>query len=90
MYKNILIATDGSELADKAVLHGLALAKALNAKVTLLTVSEPMWSRGGRRSEDRMRKRPAGPGGSAEPSQPRRFFRIPKGLVVGTQLLRVI
>jgi nucleotide-binding universal stress UspA family protein len=44
MYKHILIATDGSELADKAVLHGLELAKAVNAKVTLLTVSEPMWS----------------------------------------------
>lgn len=44
MYKHILIATDGSELADKAVRHGLALAKAVNAKVTLLTVSEPMWS----------------------------------------------
>ena len=28
MYKNILIATDGSELADKAVSQGLALAKA--------------------------------------------------------------
>ena len=44
MYKHILIATDGSDLADKAVIHGLALAKALNSKVTLLTVSEPMWS----------------------------------------------
>jgi nucleotide-binding universal stress UspA family protein len=44
MYKHILIATDGSDLADKAVVHGLALAKAVNSKVTLLTVSEPMWS----------------------------------------------
>lgn len=41
MYKHLLIATDGSELADKAVTHGLALAKALGAKVTTVTVSEP-------------------------------------------------
>jgi nucleotide-binding universal stress UspA family protein len=44
MYKHILIATDGSELAGKAVAHGLDLAKALGAKVTAVTVSEPMWS----------------------------------------------
>lgn len=44
MYKHILIATDGSELAERAVTHGLELAKTANAKVTLLTVSEPMWS----------------------------------------------
>jgi nucleotide-binding universal stress UspA family protein len=41
MFKHILIATDGSELADKAVVQGLALAKALNAKVTAVTVTEP-------------------------------------------------
>jgi nucleotide-binding universal stress UspA family protein len=41
MYKNLLIATDGSELADKGVAHGLELAKALGAKVTIVTVSEP-------------------------------------------------
>lgn len=41
MYKNIFIATDGSELATKAVTHGLALAKAVGAKVTIATVSEP-------------------------------------------------
>jgi len=41
MYKNLLIATDGSELADKGVAHGLELAKALGAKVTVVTVSEP-------------------------------------------------
>jgi nucleotide-binding universal stress UspA family protein len=44
MYKHILIATDGSEVADKAVLHGLTLAKAVNASVTLLTVTEPIWN----------------------------------------------
>lgn len=45
MYKHILIATDGSELAAKGVEHGLALAKPLNAKVTVLTVTEPLHSR---------------------------------------------
>lgn len=42
MYKNILIATDGSELAAKGVEHGLALAGPLGAKVTVLTVTEPL------------------------------------------------
>jgi nucleotide-binding universal stress UspA family protein len=42
MYKHILIATDGSELATKGVEHGLALAKPLGAKVTILTVTEPL------------------------------------------------
>jgi nucleotide-binding universal stress UspA family protein len=41
MYKHILIPTDGSELADKAVYSGIALAKALDAKVTALTVVLP-------------------------------------------------
>ena len=40
MYKHILIATDGSELAEKAEATGLELAKALNAKVTAVTVTE--------------------------------------------------
>ena len=43
MYKHVLIATDGSALADKAVAHGLALAKAVGARVTIATVTE-MWS----------------------------------------------
>src|SRR5258708_38673025 len=38
MYRHILIPTDGSELAGRAVRHGLALAKAVGAKVTALTV----------------------------------------------------
>ena len=42
MYKHLLIATDGSELAGKAVDHGLALARDMGARVTLLTVSEPV------------------------------------------------
>ena len=41
MYKHILIATDGSELATKALEHGLALAKQDNAHVTVVTVTEP-------------------------------------------------
>ena len=43
MYKRILIATDGSELAGRAVAHGLALAKEVKAPVTLVTVTQP-WS----------------------------------------------
>jgi len=41
MYKNILIPTDGSELGGKAVTHGINVAKALGAKITALTVTEP-------------------------------------------------
>jgi nucleotide-binding universal stress UspA family protein len=41
MYKHLLIATDGSELAEKGVAHGLTLASGLGAAVTFLTVSEP-------------------------------------------------
>lgn len=42
MYANILLSTDGSDVARKGVHHGLALAKSLNAKVTIITVTEPM------------------------------------------------
>ena len=41
MYANILIPTDGSELAGKAVQHGIALAKRIGARVTVLTVLPP-------------------------------------------------
>jgi nucleotide-binding universal stress UspA family protein len=41
VYSNILIPTDGSELAQKAVEYGVRLAKALGAKVTALNVTEP-------------------------------------------------
>ena len=41
MYRHLLIATDGSELANKAVEQGLSIAKAFNAKVTIVTVTEP-------------------------------------------------
>jgi nucleotide-binding universal stress UspA family protein len=40
MHKHILIATDGSELAGKAVADGLALAKALGARATAVTVTD--------------------------------------------------
>lgn len=40
MYSKILIATDGSELAHKAVRAGLTLAKTLDGVVTLVTVTE--------------------------------------------------
>ena len=40
MYKHILIPTDGSELSAKAIKEGVALAKAINAEVTAITVSE--------------------------------------------------
>jgi nucleotide-binding universal stress UspA family protein len=43
MYQRILIATDGSELAGKAVSHGMALAKRLNVPVTVVTATES-WS----------------------------------------------
>jgi nucleotide-binding universal stress UspA family protein len=41
MYAHILIPTDGSELAEKAVLAGIALAKRIGAKITALTVLPP-------------------------------------------------
>jgi nucleotide-binding universal stress UspA family protein len=40
MYKHILISTDGSDVAQKGVEQGLALAKATGARVTLITVTE--------------------------------------------------
>ena len=41
MYTNVLIPTDGSELAGKAVQHGIAFAKRIGAKATALTVLPP-------------------------------------------------
>jgi nucleotide-binding universal stress UspA family protein len=43
VFKHILIATDGSDLAERAASHGLELARILHAKVTAVTVTEP-WS----------------------------------------------
>jgi nucleotide-binding universal stress UspA family protein len=42
MYTDILLSTDGSDVAKKGVKHGIALAKALNAKVTVITVTDPL------------------------------------------------
>ncbi len=39
MYKHILIPTDGSELSEKALRQGIALAKVFGARVSALTVS---------------------------------------------------
>ena len=46
MYRHILIPTDGSELAERAVTHGLSLAKFVGAKVTAMIVEERLtgWS----------------------------------------------
>jgi nucleotide-binding universal stress UspA family protein len=41
MYSHILIPTDGSVLAEKAVQHGLELAEAIKANVVILSVTEP-------------------------------------------------
>ena len=42
MYRHILIATDGSELSARAVEHGVRLALAVGAKVSILTVTESL------------------------------------------------
>jgi nucleotide-binding universal stress UspA family protein len=43
MYHRILIATDGSELANKALSHGIELARLLKVPVCVVTVT-PRWS----------------------------------------------
>ena len=53
MYANVLIPTDGSELAAKAVQHGIALAKRIGAKVTVLTVLPPFHTFSTDTSDDR-------------------------------------
>jgi nucleotide-binding universal stress UspA family protein len=49
MYNHILISTDGSEVAQKGVDHGLSLAKSLGARVTIITVTErfPVYAEAG-------------------------------------------
>ena len=42
MYANILLSTDGSDVAREGVKQGIALAKALNANATVITVTEPL------------------------------------------------
>jgi len=41
MFQNILLAVDGSPVSRRAARHGINLAKALSARVTVLTVSIP-------------------------------------------------
>jgi nucleotide-binding universal stress UspA family protein len=48
MYQHILIPTDGSELAERGMAHGLALAKSLGAKVSVIFVLEPFSETTGR------------------------------------------
>jgi nucleotide-binding universal stress UspA family protein len=55
MYKEILIATDGSELANRALAHGLQLANEVKARVTIVTVTPP-WSALDLAHEARLRK----------------------------------
>jgi nucleotide-binding universal stress UspA family protein len=49
MYNHILVSTDGSEVAQKGVDHGLSLAKSLGARVTVVTVTErfPIFAQSG-------------------------------------------
>ena len=51
MYRHILIPTDGSKLADQGLAHGLALAKSLGAKVSVIFVVEPFSEMTGRFQE---------------------------------------
>ncbi|MDX2203033.1 MAG: universal stress protein [Hyphomicrobiaceae bacterium] len=41
MFKNILVPTDGSEVSQKAALKGVALAKAVGAKITAFFAAPP-------------------------------------------------
>ena len=42
MYRHILIPTDGSALAERGMAHGLALAKTVGAKVSIVYAVEPL------------------------------------------------
>lgn len=42
MYKHILLPTDGSEIAQAGVEHGIRLARTHGGKITVVTVTEPM------------------------------------------------
>jgi nucleotide-binding universal stress UspA family protein len=44
MYRHFLISTDGSELAERAVAHGLSLAKFVGAKATVIIAEERVGS----------------------------------------------
>jgi nucleotide-binding universal stress UspA family protein len=47
VFKHILIATDGSELGEKATAQGLGLASELKAQVLAVVVAEPWMTSGG-------------------------------------------
>lgn len=44
MYKRILLPTDGTEFCERAIRHGVALAKLTQAKIVGLTVTQPLHS----------------------------------------------
>lgn len=44
MFKSILIPTDGSEFCERAIEHGIALAKLMGARVVGVTVLAPLHS----------------------------------------------
>jgi nucleotide-binding universal stress UspA family protein len=44
MFSHILIATDGTELSEKAVRQGIAPAKTLGSEVSFVHVTEPWTS----------------------------------------------
>jgi nucleotide-binding universal stress UspA family protein len=41
MFRHVLIPTDGTELSQKAVIRGIALAKSIEARLTILMASPP-------------------------------------------------
>lgn len=44
MYKRILLPTDGTEFCERAIRHGIDLAKWLGASVVAVTVTQPLHS----------------------------------------------
>lgn len=44
MYKHILVATDGSDAAERAMRDGFELAKVLGAKISVLTITKPWYA----------------------------------------------
>jgi nucleotide-binding universal stress UspA family protein len=41
MFEHILLPTDGSELSERAIYNGIAMAKALGARITGMTATKP-------------------------------------------------
>jgi nucleotide-binding universal stress UspA family protein len=52
MFEHLLVPLDGSPLAECVLPHGVAIAKVLGARVTLLQVAEPAKAAGGARTID--------------------------------------